>query len=190
VPALLVLLQFTAAAAGQPGPYGRFALLLDIALGITVMVSLTRLRVGYQVAVSIPCVLVTCLWTFHYLSGLAFDCSDAPSRLERADKLAWHADYGEESIAVFAVPAPYVMPPVNLFQYRVLLMPKDRKVAEAQMDADLIVMPWGDRETYDFESYRWAWSTNLILPTRISWANKPFVILQRGATEDEAQLQP
>jgi hypothetical protein len=190
VPALLVLLQFTVAAAGQPGPYGRFAVLPDIALGIAVAVSMSSWKRGYRAGIWALCILVTLPWTYSYLAGFISDCSHTSSRMLWADRLR-NVQKDEDSVtAIVSEPAPYVLPPLNLFDRRITLMPQDPEAAAERVDADLIVMTWDQTRAYTFSGYRWAHKpVSINWPTRISWANKWFAVLRKESSKDEVQLQ-
>ena len=190
VPALLVLLQFTAAAARQPGAYGRFAVLLDIALGIFVAISMSSWRSGNRVGIWVLCILITLPGTYTYLNGFIRDSSGTSSRLQWADKVDDLQTSEGPSVAIFTEPAPYSLPPVNLFEGRIALMPEDPVAAAEQMAADLIVMRLDQTGVYTFPSYRWDYHlTFLDSPTRISWANEHFAIWRREPPNDESQLQ-
>jgi hypothetical protein len=190
-PAMLVLLQFTAAAAGEPGEYGRFAILVDIALAVVAAMVAAAWRFGYREAFWGLCVMTTLPGTYWYLSGFVRDCESTTSRTRVAEALHELSSPGGSSLAVLAEPAPYIMPPVNLFEYRILLMPEDPEVMIAQMNADLILAVFDEDSVAAFDSYQLVyhrWERGYW--TRISWANKMFMVFQRKVPVDETRLQP
>ena len=159
VPAGLILVQFVALAAGKPGEYGRFAVLPDVALGIAAVVAIGRLffsRTAQTVALAGLLMLVAAPGGY-YLVGFRLDSGPVTSRLNKAEALAELRQVGLESLAVFAEPAPYSLPPVDLFKWRILLLPEGYVHEAGKPPADVLVRAVDDPRA------------------KISWANKPFL---------------
>jgi hypothetical protein len=162
--AVLLALQFALLAEGKPAEYARFAILIDIALAISlvgVSFSDRNPRVPYHV-VRIPLLLgfvgPTALWGFPYVLGFVRDASDRNTRIHAAEVIsAAGAD-----IALIAEPAPYSCPPFNLFHRRVVL-----------------VDPMAETMLYDW-FVRSLDQSGRFFDTPISWANKPFAVQWRG----------
>jgi hypothetical protein len=88
--------------------------------------------------------------------------------------------FGWNTIEVTAEPAPYCLPPVNLFEGKIVLLPPGQ-VEPAGPDAVLVrAADAGPREAPPPGYVRWAQDESPILrpfPSRISWAAKPFEVL-------------
>ncbi len=183
-PAILVFVQFAAFAAGQPGEYGRFALFSDVALAIAAVVTARRYletRGRRWVAVAFL-VLTTALPGGGYLAGFVRDSSPETSRTQAARTLQHLQASGASRLGILAEPAPYVLPPVDLFRWQILLLPSDSTIAGGQAPADVLIRPRG---TKPFPVYRpseyHAWSPAVWAfdATPISWASKPFDFMLR-----------
>ncbi|MGH7213481.1 MAG: ArnT family glycosyltransferase [Tepidisphaeraceae bacterium] len=123
-PGALIVAQFASLAAGKPGEYGRFALFVDVALAVAAVTGLdtlaktTRQRVG----LAIVGVLVTAPFGIDYLRAFLRDTRPVTSRLAAAEQVRRLPDRPLD-VGVLDEPAPYVMPPVDLFRHRVVLVP-------------------------------------------------------------------
>jgi len=182
-PAIVLVVQFCALAAGKPPEYARFALFADIAVGIGAFVAIQRwcpsaVSRGVLVGLVVAGTSVTGL---SYVAGFVKDCGPQTSRLRTAEKLQELQREGFTTLGVLAEPAPYGLPPVNLFGWRILLMPQ-RPDAQALASADVLIRPWGtgpfEAEGFhgDDPSFERRWG---IRRTPISWADKPFQLLVR-----------
>jgi len=177
VPALLILLQFTAVAAGQPGPYARFAVLPDIALAVVAATSIGRIKGPAGRVLWLICAAATLPYTCAYLTGFSGDTSLHTSRIQAAEQLQNLRAKCVRTIATFAEPAPYVMPPVDLFNDRLMLVPE-----RPSIETDVVVILFDDDRSrlLDSYSYRlvgpriyWDWARS------ISWAGKRFLIYRK-----------
>jgi hypothetical protein len=184
-PALIVALQFMALAAGKPGEYGRFALLPATALCLcgtwgccTLKNRLTQsLLLGTMIA-------FTGLFAGNYVCHFIDDCGPRTSRTALAEKLdALNRSGDAPSLALIAEPAPYVMPPVNLWRWRLELLPRGKPPLESThalgsavflraVDSPTDEPHPGFRPLSGPDGF-----TNHVWPARISWAAKPFEIL-------------
>lgn len=126
IPALGNLVQFLLFAWNQNAAYGRFALLANTVLGITALAVLGRMipQTGRRTAVLSFLLATTAFGGYDYLRAFQNDTSGLTSRLATA----WNIRQLEgraASLGVFNDPAPYSVPPVNLFHWRLELLPED-----------------------------------------------------------------
>ena len=136
-PALLAAIQFILLASGKPPEYARFGLLIDATLVIAAFVAIVRMRSAKaQAAVVVLLVLFTAIHGFVYVRAFVRDSAPLTSRLAAAEKLE-----GRDVIRVKAEPAPYVMPPVNLFETQLILDPSSPDVRIAPSPAPI---SWAD----------------------------------------------
>lgn len=182
-PALLVTVQFVALAQGKPGEYGRFALLPDTVLMIAAVAGVARLP-SRRVASGGLCVLfvTTAACGAVYLAKFIDDRGPATTRLAEAERLRDLHARGARDLFIVAEPAPYCLPPVNVFDWRIELAPRGAPpTGEVLAGADAFVRAV-DRPSADEPggfvrlppvpsgpADRWA--------APISWAAKPFEIL-------------
>jgi hypothetical protein len=185
-PALVVLATMAALGAGKPGEFGRFGLLPDVGLLLFAFLAVDRLVGGTVERVGLVLLLLGSTGFFGglYLRGFVRDASDHPGRLIQADTLRRLGQAGNRTMALVAEPAPYSLPPVNLFEWKLLLLPRDEALRSDELLPDLIV------RTTDLPAT--AQTSALLIyepvadPTphsryqpRISWADKPLDIRVR-----------
>jgi hypothetical protein len=121
-----------------------------------------------------------------YLRGFMYDSEAVTGRLEMAGQLEALRFQGRRTLGLLAEPAPYSVPPFNLFEWEVLLLPEGYDPARDEPVADVIIRAVDIRRPLDpaaAEHYR------LLHPPMgrfeafrqpvISWADKPFEILVR-----------
>ena len=187
-PAGLQCIQFMALAAGKPGEYGRFAIFLDVTLLMLAMNGLDRLSRAFadrrRVSVLVGMALMGSIGIFgaRYLIGFVRDCQPLTSRLLAAQRMRSELESGARSIALWAEPAPYSFPPVDLFQYRLLLVPPDARFSLSNGPAD-VVTPRTDAPVFPIEltaNQRIAATVppRLFAAPAISWADRSFCILR------------
>ena len=160
VPAAVVIAQFVALAAGKPAEYARFALLPDTALCIAAVAA------GWLFTTKLPLrglamvAMVTAVFPRGaiYLAYFIADTSAPTERIKYAEQLRSYSKGGFKRMALVAEPAPYVMPPVDLWQWELVLLPRDGG-APAPDDVMVRVIDHGPRAA-----------------APISWAAKPFEI--------------
>ena len=93
------------------------------------------------------------------------------------------------AIAVDAEPAPYSLPPVNLFDWQVVLVPRSFEAKPGEFPGPtLLVRPidaprrhWLDDGWWLLPRERSVWDAGL--PTRMSWAGKDFEAVEVGTEE-------
>lgn len=194
VPAVAVLLQFVLLGAHKPGEYARFALLPCAALAIAAVTG-ARLLTERR-ATRVSAILALCVATF--IGGGAYVLNFArgagvfgyqDTRAAAAHTLSHLKDQGRYTLAIPAEPAPYSMPPIDLFRWRILLLPKGAPDATAARDARVDVYVAVTDRTTNPPTGLVSWSpipSNQPWPTPISWANKPidlFVPHERGVRD-------
>ena len=197
-PATATAVQVLAFAAGKPGEYGRFGLLTDVALAIaavtsaSVFVKPTGLRA--MILVILPLCAAPAAW--RYMRGFVADCGQHNSRMAEARRLQQMLQElvanrdprgGPLILATAAESAPYCMPPVDLFRWQVILLPKGKGLEEAAkvVKADVFIQAAdepspGGTVVGDFIELPPAIAP-VVPPTVISWADKPFRVFVRGA---------
>jgi hypothetical protein len=198
VPCAVVLIQFVALAAGKPGEYARFAMLPDIALAIACGIALGALisRNAQRVPIAILLVIFTAAPSWFYLVGFARDST--PTSSTRLEDAAWldqlHRAGGATTLAIFAEPAPYSLPPVDLFGWRIVLVPRGASVEDATKLADVVIRPVdalpAKREPIGEHLFASLTGPADRFPTRISWAGKPFEIWARRDVIERATQAP
>jgi hypothetical protein len=188
-PAVLIFVQFVALGAGKPGEYGRFALFPDIALAIAATAFLLGVpwpNIGNAARIVLVLLMIVGAGEagVRYRRAFENDSGAGGSRYEAALTIKTVADkLGPMTIGVFADPAPYCMPPVDLFANRLLKLPKDATPDTVKSLPDLVVTTTDDMTSAPVDAWRSKYRELASSPrpanTRISWANKPIVILLR-----------
>jgi hypothetical protein len=154
----VILVQFLALADHKPAEYARFSLLPDVGLMIAAVCAghafVHDQRRRRAVLLMIP--VVTAFFGLRYVEGFLKDSSMATSRVVAAEKGRVLVTEGTRIIAVTAEPAPYCVPPVNLFDAVIVLTPvKGRFAKEVEPEVMVGKVERGDAAP-------------------ISWANKRF----------------
>jgi hypothetical protein len=169
-PAILVTIQFLLLATNKPPEYARFALLIDVLLLVTTMAAIGRLnstRARHVLAMAL--LAFTLPFALPYVAGFVRDASPRPSRLIAAERLKDLLDQGTAtSLELSAEPAPYCMPPLDLFRTRLILPPTG---GSAAADVSLRLNPAGTRAP-------------------ISWADVRFAIVPRRAATTAVSSPP
>ena len=162
-PAAWVAAQFALLAAGKPAEYARFALTLDVLTGVLAAATVARLPLKPREAnlAGLLLVVAVALYGMRYDLNFLADNGRSATRRTVARQLAGLATAGR-TLVVSADPAPYGLPAVDLFAWRIVLLPPNAAPADVGPNA-LAVHPT-DR-------------TTLGLPSPISWADKPFEIV-------------
>jgi hypothetical protein len=186
-PAVLVAAQFVALAAGKPGEYGRFAILPDTLLAVEAVVAVATFvrRPAYRHVALAALAVATVTSGTIYLTRFVRDSGPSPTRLRAAADLAQLPP--ETTVAVTAEPAPYSMPPVNLFTRRLVLLPRGATVTrELLSEPGVVVSPIDGPERHWLDAGWWiaprdahGWTYDA-LPSRISWADKRFMVEEVG----------
>jgi Dolichyl-phosphate-mannose-protein mannosyltransferase len=166
--AIATLIPFLAMAAGKPGEYARFALLPDVALLIAGFAAIGRpsVRPFMRPLFGLGMVILTIGPGLCYLNGFMKDASGQTSRRAVARDLAGYLQSRSFAmrprLGLFADPAPYCLPPVDLEVWDIVRLPKG---SDGKGMVDVIVRP--DDAVRPWRSWE----------TPISWADKPFEVL-------------
>lgn len=179
VPASLVAIQFLALAAGKPAEYARFALFIDVVLAIAAIVAVHTIiqHRATQIAALAALLVVTGAHGLTYVAGFLNDARPQTSRLAAARAI--QITSAGESIGLYAEPAPYTMPPVNLFDRTLLLLPQRGTASAPNVPSiDITLEPTDEIFTADGpdilpphpaeEAHPWPFDTPM------SWADKHF----------------
>jgi hypothetical protein len=130
--AAVILMQFVAYAWNKPGEYARFALFVDVALMVAAFVAVGRFirpAIGRAAAVI---VLVACAMAYSiaYERGFLLDSQSDDSRMRAGAAVNARLTGSPEPPVLYVTnePAPYCVPPVNLFRWRIVLLPSDGRI--------------------------------------------------------------
>jgi hypothetical protein len=175
-PALLVLIQFVALSAGKPGEYGRFAILPDTFFAVEAIVAAyTSLKAPLpRRIVTGALALTTAACGMAYLVHFIDDTRPPTTRLRAAAELSQLPP--TEAIAVENEPAPYSLPPVNLFARTILLLPRG-PAPDALEEPAVRIRPVDEPATFVFDGNVRPLPQvrgRFLAPARISWAGKTF----------------
>jgi hypothetical protein len=173
---LPILAQFIALATDKPGEYARFAVFPDIALALCAvdgMAALFKGHVSRTVMLGGMCAL-SGIWSAGYTWHFERDAAERTPRIVVAERLAQTLARGAKEMAVYNDPAPYCLPPVNLFDWKIVLVDPG---APPSPTSDLLIkpvdrIPRHDTPMLDFEVTYWV--RPRILDTPITWASKSF----------------
>ncbi|CAN5400051.1 hypothetical protein BH09PLA1_BH09PLA1_33790 [soil metagenome] len=168
----IILIQFFLLATGKPGEYARFAILPDIGLSIVAFTAIARLRPRLAMFFAGILVLSTAAHGVSYVWHFIDDSAQRSTRVIAALRLQKHLASGAATIATAAEPAPYSMPPVDLFTTRlILLAPGEFDRSDAHISIRTV-----DRVPRDPVPGSEFWFRPRLLGTPISWAHKPFEV--------------
>ncbi|MEP0841466.1 MAG: hypothetical protein HRF43_01995 [Phycisphaerae bacterium] len=191
-PSLLILVQFVALAAGKPGEYGRFAVLPDVALAVAAVTGVSSMIRAGRLRWAGLCVLTGCVAVsgLGYVRGFLADCGPRPSRIVNAHDLDMIRESGASTMAVQAEPAPYLLPPVNLFAWRIVKLPRGWILRPS--DADVFVQPVDDPRRAGAlpEGFVDRSPARRTPPRPISWSDKPLSIRVRRTGSSESRPGP
>ncbi len=126
IPASMVAVQFALFAAGKPGEYARFGLFVDAALMLTAFVAVSKSVRSRPVAIALAAILVVAagVYSAAYEIGFVRDGSASNSRSKAAATINQRLDSATGgTLYVTAEPAPYCLPPVDLFGFPIVLLP-------------------------------------------------------------------
>ncbi len=177
MPTAIILAQFFLLAAGKPSEYARFAIFPTIVLAIgsvwvVSLISRDSMRGSLFAILPVTVVLVA---TMPYVLAFSLDARNQGTRSLAAIELHQFATQGK-LLHITAEPAPYCLPPLDLWRWRLLFdrdaLPTDAAISIRTYDTPQQLAPV--RAGY----------TRILIdadqrPAPITWANKPFEILLR-----------
>jgi hypothetical protein len=180
VPGLFVFLVH---ATGKPGEYGRFALALDVVLllGATIAMRVFKRTIERVVAGAMLVLMLLPLGA-SYVLDYGRETFGGASRLVAAERLRTLP--GAVTLGMDAEPAPYALPPVNLFDWKWVLLPRG---AAMPGDVDVRIDPV-DSAGADGANVQFV-IRPVLLATPISWAGKPFRVEMRSGVDFAAKGQ-
>jgi hypothetical protein len=177
VPSVAVVIQMVLLAQGKTAEYGRFALLPDVALSIAAAVLIGSLQMKPRDRDMIAVLLVagTLFFGARYDANFVRDGRPDSTRRRAAVALDTYSQVAQ-TLDVFSEPAPYCLPPVDLFTWRIVLVPP-AQLTEIP-PGSVVVRPIDAEEKLPsgIRRYKSLFEPEP-LPSPISWANKPFEIL-------------
>jgi hypothetical protein len=174
---IVIVAQFFAFAGGKPGEYGRFAIFPVVALSIVAVWGLSLVKwqsVRFTCFVLAPA-SVAVFGAWPYFQAFLADTRPTDTRSLAAAQLASSSLNNSETLQVFADPAPYSMPPVDLWKWHILLSDP-----AAPLTGDVVVRPVDYPPAAPApEGYRRMMIPGEHRPAPITWADKPIEILIR-----------
>ena len=186
VPAAAVLLQFLLTAAGKPAEYARFGILPAIALLLLAAWAASLVSTGNTLFRQLlPALLVVSALPYGlaYLRAFIRDTRQESSRIQSADELP-----PTGRVLLTREPAPYNMPPVNLFRRDLVLVPPGSHITPGSgdiliypVDVPISNTPDGPRRL----PFKEAPGSLDQFTTPITWANKTFAVEGMGAAPVE-----
>jgi hypothetical protein len=184
-PAVLTAIQWALVGSGKPGEFGRFLLTTDVFLVVEAVV---LLHLFYEwmharsqrepeaqppswrrpaIVVLYGVVLAQTAWIGgQYVAGFVRDSGPVTTRTQAAEHIEQLRRTGVDQVVLSAEPAPYAIPPMNLWDFRMVVPPKQTTPAEIAASGELLVEP-------------------LEGTTPISWADKP-ISVKLAASADGA----
>jgi hypothetical protein len=190
-PAVIVLLQMVLLARGKTAEYARFGLLPDVAIAIAAaaLVGSIDLKPKEKAMTAVLLAGATLFYGFRYDLNFVLDGRDDSTR-RAAARVIGTCQQQTQTLAVWAEPAPYCLPPVDLFTWRIVLLPAGGELTPIPPGA-IAVRPVDEpsslpRLPHGIRQFKPA--NEIARPSSpISWANKPFEIL---GTTRRAVSQP
>ncbi|QOV89148.1 ArnT family glycosyltransferase [Humisphaera borealis] len=155
-PAILTAIQWSLVGAGKPGEFGRFLLTTDVFLAVEAVVLIqtyARNKIAASLLFSVVAVQTSLRGT-SYIAGFVRDSGAPTSRDLAAEQIDQASKSGARRIVLAAEPAPYAIPPMNLWAWEMVVPPSGQTAAS-------VARP-GDRVVEALEGQ-----------TPISWADKP-----------------
>jgi len=164
-PAAIVLIDFAVFAADKPGEYARFAVFADTALMLAAFFAMARFNGAPPLRAYAGTILlvIAAVHGAAYERGFLRDSSSDDSRAQAAAAIDGRLSAASQNpnLYVQAEPAPYCLPPVNLFRWRIILLPPGGQIPSV-LSPGVLVKPEDSINVFDPAS------------TPISWANKAF----------------
>jgi hypothetical protein len=196
-PSIIILGQFTILAAGKPGEFARFLIFPAVSLLIVAAGWIGRLLVRERelvrvsggailAAILVNVLLVGTSYIWHFIN----DASTPSTRHKVAARLA---DLKPQVLKISAEPAPYSVPPVDLFDTKLVLTADLNELATGQMSLRTIDLVRGEElfaaqpllaKARPRDLHHDFWMRPRLLWTPISWANKTFQV--RAGQADSA----
>ncbi len=138
-PATIVAMQFMAVAANQPADFARFALLVDVALAIAAGCGIAAIqsRISRISAAGIE-VSLTAIHGLLCVAAFVGDAAPPTTRLAAAEQI--RRIPGDGILRVYAEPAPFSLPPIDLWRWQIMLQPSSASFDYPVDNQDAAVM--------------------------------------------------
>jgi hypothetical protein len=180
-PALLTAAVFGAVGADKPAEFGRFLLDIDVMLLVTAMILIVRWVKYASVRGMLFGVLMagTILTGGRYWLGFLQDSRGGTTRTQAAAALALLEQAGNRRVDLWAEPAPYCAPPMDLFQQDIVLLPRGTELGALPADTvgvSAVDRVAGGRVDDGFGRFEITGLGQSAVQTPISWAAKPFLV--------------
>lgn len=186
-PAGVIAIVFVLLAGHQPADYARFALFFDVFLLVEAVVAIaTFMPRGWRRCSSYALLIASTLYMGHiYVHHALRDCTGDATRLQAASRIQGLLDSGGSTLVTPLEPAPWSMPPVNLFRWTIVLDPPAHPgglPANRPNATDVVVYP---------VEVAPGPVKNIFMSAPISWASKPFrIVPPRSHKESRAIDSP
>ncbi len=172
IPAAIVLIDFVIFAGNKPPEYARFALFADTALMLAIFFWLSRWKApaAAKAFAGLVFVIIPAVYSLPYIRGFLADSTPNNSRATAANQIDSLLPQGTATgnLYITADPAPYVLPPVNLFRWRIVLLPTGGEIPPGSPPG-VLVKPADSFNVFD------------PISSPISWAAKSFDVVQTPA---------
>ena len=186
IPAAIALIDFVIFADNKPAEYARFAIFADTALMLAAFFLVARFSPSpgtpgegrgegrkncvFQAIAGLILVLIPAAYSLPYIRGFLADSTPNNTRTTAANQIDSLLPPGTATgnLYITADPAPYVLPPVNLFRWRIVLLPTGGEVPPGSPPG-VLVKPLDSFSAFDPMS------------SPISWAAKSFDVVQTPA---------
>jgi hypothetical protein len=179
LPTLTVGAAFVLLAGGQPADYARFALPFDLFLLVEAIVAIaTFVPPGWTRCSAYTLLIASTAWMGQfYLRGFVRDASPNTTRTWAAAEIHRHLTRGDAALVTPIEPAPWSMPPVDLFRWRIVL-DRNRTSGTSNVAVRPVDIPSGGG------------ALKFLNSTPISWASRRFEIVPPGAGEFRENAGP
>jgi 4-amino-4-deoxy-L-arabinose transferase-like glycosyltransferase len=174
-PAAVVLVQMILLAQEKTAEYARFGLFTDTAIALTAaaLIGSLGLKAGEKRMLALLLVGGTLFYGVRYDINFVLDSGADSTRRTAAESIDT-CSQRENELAVWAEPAPYCLPPVDLFTWRIVLLPAGSDLSGISPGA-IAVRPVDYPTTLPIGIRRFTPQIEYPRPfSPISWANKPF----------------
>lgn len=166
-----VAFQFFTFATGQQADYARFALVLDIYLAIQAVLFLESFLQRRTLWTCFAVLVLATAWMGGVCArSFLRDCYPRTTRMEAAAQVEGLLHQGNHILATREEPAPWSMPPVDLWQWSVILTPRGPATMAPFEGADVTVGP------VDLPPGIQPVPVKLVASSPFSWASKPFAV--------------
>jgi hypothetical protein len=177
-PVALVILQMVLLGQGKTAEYGRFGLLADVVVAIFAgaLVGELQFKPREKGFVAFLLVAGTLYFGVRYDVNFVLDNRVESTRHIAAETIA-SCSQRSDQLAVWAEPAPYCLPPVDLFTWHISLLPTGTAVTDIPAGA-IAVRTVDEPESLPAGIKRFTPVVEQPRPlSPISWANKPIEVL-------------